>query len=118
MAGKKFSTSLLDSAKSRERQVRERRRESILSSLLDALVNSPVRVDEAIVFGSLISAYDFDDKSDIDVAVPTLTPRDYWTLKVYLENTTGREVDLLEIETCRFIDAIVKKGLRWTSQRS
>ena len=113
-----FSTSVLDRVKQREKQARETRRKDVLSSLMTALEGSPIPVGEALIFGSLVVPYKFDTRSDIDVAVHTMSPRDYLTLKTFLENKIGREFDLVEIESCRFGDSIRKKGVLWTSRHS
>ena len=91
-------------------------RTALLDSVMLSLRESPIPIDEAIIFGSLVHQFSFDAHSDIDLAVHELGPRDYLSLKVYLEGRLRREVDLVELETCRFQSSIVSGGLRWKRQ--
>jgi uncharacterized protein len=113
MSGR-FSTEILDLAKQNRREERELLRSATLELLERSLAKSPIPVEEAFVFGSLVRPFSFDSRSDVDLAVHALDPRDYFSLKTYLEQELQREVDLLEIETCRFSDKIRRTGQRWT----
>ena len=116
MTNGKFSTYLLDRVLSGRRHSREVLRTEVLQSLKLALCESPIPINEAIIFGSLIGQRSFYPDSDIDLAVHTLDPRDYFSLKTYLEGRLRRNVDLIEIEACRFHAAIMSKGVRWTKK--
>ena len=89
-----------------------------MQRLIEALTASPIRLDDAYIFGSLVRPGDFYDSSDVDVAVHAVLPRNYFDLKCHLEERIGRDVDLVEIESCRFFDSIRRHGYLWTRQRS
>ena len=114
MSGGGFCTDLLDLAIQKERAAREKTRMAMLIDLRRGLGSSPVALREAFVFGSVTRPFAFSAHSDIDVAVHALDPRDYFCLKSYLEGELVREVDLVEIESCRFAEKIRRTGLRWT----
>ena len=88
----------------------------MLELLKCAVAESPIPLAEAYVFGSVVRPYAFDSHSDVDVAVHALSPRDYFSLKTHLEARVLRDVDLVELESCRFSDAIKGIGQRWTNQ--
>lgn len=114
MAESGFRTDVLDRAVREERRRRELARTAKLELLFTALPDAPVAVQDAIVFGSLARPNAFTARSDIDIAVHRLPARDYMRLKTYLEDALVRDVDLVELESCRFADAIRRKGIRWT----
>lgn len=113
MAGR-FNTDVLDRALARKRREREALRVEVQARALKLLDESPVKVDEAILFGSVVRRGHFSAHSDVDVAVPDLEPRDYFALMGHLEDGLGREIDLVPIDTCHFADSIRRTGLRWT----
>jgi len=98
--------------------MREAARIEVLKELQLALAEAPVHVDEAYVFGSLAAPFAFDARSDLDIAVHAMDPREYFLLKCYLEGRLQREVDLVEMESCGFADSIRRRGLQWTGRHS
>lgn len=74
MSGDAFSTHVLDRAKKLKRQAREAMRTRLLGELAASLVESPVCIDEAYFFGSIVRPYSFYSTSDIDLAVHALDP--------------------------------------------
>ena len=113
MAGK-FKTDVLDRALARKRREREALRVAVQARALELLDESPVELDEAILFGSVVRLGRFSAQSDVDVAVPDLEPRAFFTLMGHLEDGLEREIDLVPIDTCHFADTIRRTGLRWT----
>ena len=113
MAGR-FDTDVLDRALARKRREREALRLAVQARALQLLDGSPVALDEAILFGSVVRPGRFSAHSDVDVAVPDLEPRDFFTLMDHLEEGLEREIDLVPIDTCHFADSIRRTGLRWT----
>ena len=101
-----------------KRRLREVARIEVLEELQKALAEAPVHVGEAYVFGSLAAPFAFDARSDLDIAVRAMDPREYFSLKCYLEERMRREVDLVEMESCGFADSIRRRGLRWTGRHS
>ena len=113
MAGR-FNTDVLDRALARKRREREALRVEVQARALKLLEESPVPLDEAILFGSVVRPGRFSVHSDVDVAVPDLEPRDFFALMGHLEEGLEREIDLVPIDTCHFADSIRRTGLRWT----
>lgn len=113
MAGR-FNTDVLDQAIARKRREREALRLVVQVRALQLLDESPVALDEAILFGSVVRPGRFSPRSDVDVAVPDLEPRDFFALMGHLEEGLEREIDLVPIDTCHFADSIRRTGLRWT----
>ena len=112
MAGK-FNTDILDRAIARKRQEREALRVAVQARALQLLDESPVELDEAILFGSVVRPGRFSAHSDVDVAVPDLEARPYFALMGHLEEGLERDIDLVLIDTCHFADTIRRTGLRW-----
>ena len=109
-----FKTDVLDRALERRRMEREKLRLAVQARALRLLDESPVELDEAILFGSVVRPGRFGDRSDVDVAVPDLEPRAYFALMGHLEDGLEREIDLVPLDTCHFADSIRRTGLRWT----
>ena len=109
-----FNTDVLDRALERQRTEREKLRMAVRARALRLLDESPVDLDEAILFGSVVRPGRFDARSDVDIAVPDLEPRAYFALMGHLEEGLEREIDLVPIDTCHFADSIRRTGLRWT----
>ena len=109
-----FKTDVLDRALERQRMEREKLRLAVQARALRLLDESPVDLDEAILFGSVVRPGRFSDRSDVDIAVPDLEPRAYFALMGHLEEGLEREIDLVSIDTCHFADSIRRMGLRWT----
>ena len=93
---------------------RESLRLVVRAEALRLLDESPIELDEAILFGSLVRPGRFGPRSDVDIAVPRLEPRAYFTLMGHLEEGLEREIDLVALDTCHFADSIRRMGLRWT----
>lgn len=109
-----FKTDVLDRALERQRAEREELRLAVQSRAMRLLDESPVALDEAILFGSIVRPGRFSARSDVDIAVHDLEPRAFFTLIGHLEEGLEREVDLVPIATCHFADWIRRTGLRWT----
>ena len=110
-----FSTEGLDQALAQKRRERERDRRDTLARLPDLLASAPIALSDAIVFGSILRPGAFHDRSDVDIAIPSVAPRCYFELKSHLEDDLCREVDLVELDRCHFAASIARDGLPWTS---
>ena len=110
----RFNTDVLDRTLARKRRKRETLRLAVQGRALRLLDESPVALDEAILFGSVVRPGRFSAHSDVDVAVPDLEPRDFFALMGHLEEGLERGIDLVPINTCHFADSIRRTGLRWT----
>ena len=105
----RFDTGVLDRTLARKRQERERLRRAVQARALRLL---------DVLFGSVVRPGHFDAKSDVDVAIPAVAPRAYFTLMGHLEDGLMRDVDLVTIDSCHFADTIRRTGLRWTGTRT
>ena len=113
MAMARFTTEVLDQALEHQWWARERLRQEVRDRLLQLLAAAPVELPEAIIFGSILRAGAFGHQSDVDLAIPPVSPRTYVALKSYLERGLNREIDLVDLDGCHFADSIVRDGRRW-----
>lgn len=113
MSADAYPTDLLDRAICREREAREQARREMLCRINEALVSVQVPVGDVYLFGSVVTPGRFGDSSDIDIAIHRTEPRPYFDLKIHLERRLGREVDLVELESCSFAVSIIRKGILW-----
>ena len=64
------------------------------------VLKSRFGVKRVILFGSLVRATDFYDRSDVDLAVEGLTGDSYWEAwRIVEEIVADRSVDLIDMET-------------------
>ena len=86
---------------------------------MQALEAAPVRIDTAVIFGSIERPGHFDAASDIDIAVGPLAARDYFTLESHLE---GAIEELFELVAAAFKlvveDARAARGMLTTEVRA
>ena len=113
MATHKFSTQILDSSLQKARIQREELRRAVLSALCSALEDAPVPLGRVIIFGSLVAPDRFRPESDVDVAIESIDPRDYFILKSHLEGRLLREVDLIDLDRCPSGASIRQAGVVW-----
>lgn len=69
------------------------------------------KVTRVYLIGSIIRPGAFDETSDIDIAVLGLK-EDYLRVSSELEALAEHELDLIELERCRFAAEVEKEGLR------
>lgn len=108
-----FDDSLLDKIIEERYAEREKKRLETLQSLTEKLKShfSQKGFKKVYIFGSILKAGEFHDFSDIDIAVEGLTG-DYFRVCADAEEIIGREIEVVEIEKCKFRDSIEKYGLR------
>lgn len=108
-----FDTSLWQLTLARKKQEKEAKREAKLQQVLEivAAYFSGRDVSSVYLCGSLLRPDAFDDRSDIDVAVSGLSEEGR-RVAAELEELIGREVDLIELENCRFRAQIEREGRR------
>lgn len=108
-----FDTSLWQTLLEESAARREQERQEMLCRvrvlLQQYFADKPVKA--VYLTGSILREGSFSRWSDIDVAVEGLT-EDYLRTIVELENLLNRDVDLIELEKCRFRDAILQRGLK------
>jgi predicted nucleotidyltransferase len=70
---------------------------------------------QVIVFGSLTKPGVFNDRSDVDLALPeSADDLDELTLSADLTDRLDRPVDVLRLSRCRFRQKILREGESWT----
>ena len=108
-----FDTSLWEKSLEEEYYRREQERLRVLTEVKDRLAAffRGKRVKAAYLTGSLLREGKFYDFSDVDIAVEGLE-EDYFSTLAALEDAIDRQVDLIELESCRFGQAIRESGLR------
>ncbi len=67
------------------------------------------RVKSVFLVGSILQEYKFYPFSDVDVAVEGLG-EDYFKTLLDTEELLERNIDLIELEECRFKDTIPQRG--------
>lgn len=113
MKAKVYDISLWESSLDKEYDAREKERLAILKASVKALKGyfKGKDVKQVFLVGSILKKGGFYPFSDIDVAVCGLKEEYFKTLSG-LDAVLGRNVDLIEIEECRFKDSLERKGLK------
>lgn len=113
MKAKTYNISLWERFLDEEYNEREIERLAILKASVKALKGYFKDKDVKRVFlvGSILKKDAFYPFSDIDVAVGGLK-EEYFKTLLGLEDVLGRNVDLIEIEKCRFKESLERKGLK------
>jgi len=93
----------------------ERLRRETLDRLLVSLkaLSETERFETVYIFGSLTVPYRFADRSDIDLAFQDLDGDRLFYLTGKLSDLLGRDVNVVQLETVRFKDKILKTGIEW-----
>jgi predicted nucleotidyltransferase len=91
----------------------ELQRQESLAHAIEALKQffRQKQVGEVYLTGSILRKGKYHSFSDIDIAVAGLE-EDYFVTLVELEELLDRNVDLIELESCRFRREIQEGGLR------
>jgi predicted nucleotidyltransferase len=111
-----FDTSILDEALARRRAAYEQERQTLLAEvqrLLDDL-GSRYSIQQAYIFGSLVTPGRFIPGSDVDIAVEQIDPARFFEAMGEFSMRLKREVDLIELNKCHFADKIRREGILWT----
>jgi predicted nucleotidyltransferase len=70
------------------------------------------RVTSVYITGSIIKPYTFGKHSDIDIATEGLPSEIYFKSVGQLTEILDRQVEIIELEQCRFADKIKKTGIK------
>jgi hypothetical protein len=111
-----FSTELVDKARQREREEREKLRLAYIQRVVQALdaLSDFAPFEEAYIFGSLVRAGSFRPGiSDIDIAIVGLRDEDFFRAASFLSKELGLEIDLVQLESHRLEHEIREEGLKW-----
>jgi uncharacterized protein len=97
-----------------KREEREQERLRILTITIDALKTVAPRfsISEAYITGSLCQPERFHSHSDIDIAVAGLTTQNYFTFMAAMQDLLPIQVEVIELEKCRFADKIIEHGIK------
>ncbi len=111
-----FSTSKLDQSLSDRRLKNEQNRQELLLKTQKWLdqYGKQYNIYCAYIFGSVTRPHRFNRQSDIDVAVETINPDDFFIVISLLSEYLERDVDLIQLKHCHFAERIRQTGLRWT----
>lgn len=105
--------SLWEAALMEKYRQRELQRQRILANTIEALKEyfCRKRVRKVYLAGSILQEGKYFAFSDLDIAVEGLE-EDYFVTLVELEELLDRNVDLIELESCRFRWKIQEKGVK------
>jgi predicted nucleotidyltransferase len=105
---------LFEEILARKREGREQERLRLLALTIDALKTIAPRfaICEAYVTGSLCQEGRFHSHSDIDIAVAGLTHENYFTFMAAMQEMLPIQVEVIELENCRFADKIIENGIK------
>ena len=108
-----FDTSLWEKSLNEEYGRRERDRLQLLghAEAVLPIYFSGKQVKAVYLTGSLLREGQFRDFSDADIAVEGLE-ENYFEVLVQLEDLLDRQVDLIELENCRFAETIRQNSRR------
>lgn len=108
-----FDTSRWQAAITRKNQAGETRRKKELAELRGKLRRYFARrkVSRVYLIGSILCPGAFDEQADIDIAVLGLEGN-FFRISAELEALVGRDLDLIELEQCRFANEVEREGLR------
>lgn len=108
-----FDTSLWEKSLEEEYRRRERDRLRLLerAEAILPVYFSGKRVRAVYLTGSLLREGQFYGFSDVDIAVEGME-ENYFEVLVQLEDLLDRQVDLIELESCRLAEAIRQKSRR------
>ena len=109
-----FSTHKLEELEKKKINDLEKKRKELLHLTIDVLNKyfSPLNVNSLYITGSVIMPFKFKSRSDIDIAVEGLSSEKYFQAIYELSELLSRQVEIIELENCRFSDKIIKTGLK------
>lgn len=106
-----------DISKLIEREKKQKLQQKALSrGIIEDLITKAVRVykkyniKKAFIFGSVLNEECYD-KSDIDLLVCGLSPKEFWSCQCELEDIMERRVDLYdETDEAEFVQKVMQRG--------
>jgi hypothetical protein len=111
-----FKTYFLDEAIIRRKQTLEQERQKTFEQVKQWLAANGQKygIEQAYLFGSLIRPHHFKQQSDVDLAVESIKPENFFMAMTALGEAVGRDVDLVELVKCPFAHRIRQQGVLWT----
>ncbi len=109
-----FDFSLIKEAIVKKRSLVESKQRELENKMIGLLPKMKAKygVCEVYLFGSLIKPKGFTKNSDLDVAVLGLKNEYFFKFMAELQESVGSNVDLIELERCRFKERIRKEGIK------
>ena len=109
----RFDISVLKKLREEKRERMEKKRMEYLRMIVPKLNEyfENLKVSEVYLVGSVLKPHRFHEFSDVDIALKGLE-EDYFKVMKDVEEITGRNVDIIEMERCVFEDEIRKRGIR------
>ncbi len=109
-----FDFSVFKDALQKKQAFNEIKRKELLQKVINTLKEMAKRygLSEAFVFGSIVKEKKFSEDSDLDVAVLGLKGELFLKFMAEISSIIGRDVDVIELERCRFAKRILKEGIR------
>lgn len=109
-----FDFSVIEAGLKRKQELKEKERQELLKRFINVLANlrEKYNLSEAFVFGSIVKPGRFIGNSDLDVAVKGLQNDRYFEFMAEISNEIGRDVDVVELEKCRFTEKIKREGIK------
>jgi len=105
--------SLLDSYRKKKKLHCEVLRKDIILKIQEAVseLAKTVYFKDAYIFGSVLTPY-FSEDSDIDIAFTGLKDNDFFKAMRLLSEYTGRDIDIIQLESHRLKDKIIGEGVK------
>ncbi len=112
-----YPTPLLDQLQARRRQEAEANRQVTLAQTLGWLekYGQAYGIEKAYIVGSLVRPNHFQTNSDVDIAVETIDPEQFFAAIANLSESVERDVDIIQLSECFFADRLRQQGILWTA---
>lgn len=111
----KFDTSLWRKRIKKKIDDREGLRKKTLKEIISRLTSysKEIPVKSLYIFGSITKENMFNDNSDIDIAIKSITSDiTFFKLWLQLEEICAKEIDLLDLDECSFSPLIQEQGIK------
>ena len=94
---------------------RERQRLQTVDEVNQAIeqLNRIYQWEDIYLFGSITQPEQFSKRSDIDIGIQGLDKLLHYRFTADLSELLEREVDVVRLEDCSFMETIKKRGIRW-----
>lgn len=113
----RFPTPLLDQKLAERKVLNEANRQHLLQKALLWLEKNAKRfaIRQGYLFDSMTQPGKFSQYSDLDLAEDSLNQGDPFGLISYLSTHLDRDVDLIPLDQCHFVDKIRQTGVVWNA---
>ena len=107
------TVSMLANYRKKKKLQREVLRKDIIVKIQEAFseLEKTLHFKEVYLFGSVLTPY-FSEDSDIDIAFSGLKNNDFFKAMRLLSDYTGRDIDIVQLESHRLKGKIIKEGVK------